>query len=64
MHKTLVVELKVGQSMRIGGATVTLEEKSGQRARLRVLAGPGVPVEPPPRSGGSEMAKLGAMPPS
>lgn len=32
------IDLKVGESMRVGSATVTLLEKSGQRAKLRVTA--------------------------
>lgn len=39
------VELKKGQSVRIGLATLTLEEKSGQRARLRVEAPKDVVVD-------------------
>jgi hypothetical protein len=39
------VELKVGQTVQIGGASVTLEEKSGQRARLRVEAPASVPLD-------------------
>lgn len=34
----LHVELAAGQSLTIGGAVVTLEHKSGQRARLTVVA--------------------------
>lgn len=49
MEKTIHIELRVGQSMNIGGASVALEEKSGQRARLRITAGPGVRVDPPSR---------------
>lgn len=30
------MELKVGESLTIDGTTVTLEPKSGQRARLRI----------------------------
>jgi sRNA-binding carbon storage regulator CsrA len=38
--KSLRIDLRVGESMTIedGRITVTLEEKSGQRARLRIEA--------------------------
>ena len=38
MTSTLHIELRVGQSMRIGDAILTLTEKSGQRARIKVQA--------------------------
>ncbi len=60
MDRSIVIELKVGESAEVGGATITLQEKSGQRARLRVVAPPGVRVEPPKR-GGSELAKEGVL---
>lgn len=60
-QKTIHVDLRVGQTMRVAGATITLEEKSGQRARLRIVASPGTDVEPPQRNTGAEQAKLGAM---
>ncbi len=60
-QKTINVELRVGQTMRIAGATITLEEKSGQRARLRIVASPGTDVQPPARTVGAEQAKMGAM---
>ena len=40
----LHVELAAGQSLTIGGAIVTLEHKSGQRARLTVLAPADLPI--------------------
>ena len=43
----LHVELAAGQSLSIGGAIVTLERKSGQRARLTVLAPPGISIKHP-----------------
>ena len=59
--KTIHIDLKVGQTMRVAGVSVSLEEKSGQRARLRVVAPPGVDVEPPSRTQGAEQAKMGAI---
>lgn len=36
MNRTLFMDLKVGEALQIGGGiTVTLEQKSGQRAKLR-----------------------------
>jgi hypothetical protein len=61
MDKSIVIELRVGDTVSIGDAVVTLQEKSGQRARLRVVAPPGVRVNPPARSAGSEMAKQGVI---
>lgn len=41
----LNIELKVGESVRIGNyATVTLEDKSGQRARLSFKADKSIPI--------------------
>lgn len=40
----LHIELAAGQSLTIGGATVTLERKTGQRARLTVLAPADLPI--------------------
>lgn len=61
MDKSIVIELRVGDSVSIGDAVVTLQEKSGQRARLRVVAPPGVRVNPPTKTAGSEMAKQGVI---
>lgn len=44
------VEVRVGESLRLDGAgitTITLEHKSGQRARLRVEADEAVDIQPP-----------------
>lgn len=60
-QKTISVDLRVGQAMKIGNATVTLEDKSGRRARLRIVASPGTDVQPPPRASGADAAELGAM---
>lgn len=60
-QKTIHVDLRVGQSMKVGGATITLEDKSGRLARLRVVANPGTDVEPPARRQGAEQAKMGAL---
>lgn len=47
--RTVVVDLRKDEVLRVGDATITLREKSGQRARLVVVAGPAVNVEPPAR---------------
>lgn len=41
----LVVDLKVGETVRIGKATVTLEDKSGRNARLVIDASKDIPIE-------------------
>lgn len=61
MDRSIVIELRVGDSVSIGDAVVTLQEKSGQRARLRVVAPPGVRVDPPARTAGSDLAKRGVI---
>ena len=43
----LMVELKVGQSLKVGDAVVTLEKKSGQVARLVVTAPADVEIRKP-----------------
>jgi len=47
-RESLVVELKVGDSISIdsGRVVMTLREKSGQRARLHFSAERSVPIEP------------------
>ena len=41
----LKLELRVGESVRIGDAVVTLEEKSGRIARLAIKAPQSVEIE-------------------
>ena len=36
--KTMHIDLRVGQSLRLGDAVLTLQEKSGRMARLTVRA--------------------------
>ncbi|MDR0457842.1 MAG: hypothetical protein LBH10_02250 [Burkholderiaceae bacterium] len=38
------VDLKVGESVAVGDALITLSQKSGQRARLAVRANPSIAV--------------------
>lgn len=59
--RSIIIELKVGDTAAVGGATITLQEKSGQRARLLVVAPPGMRVEPAAKSSWAEMAKKGVM---
>lgn len=54
-EKTLHVDLRVGETMNIGGAVVRLEEKSGKRARLRITAPPSLRVDPPARGVSAEV---------
>lgn len=41
----LVTDLKVGETILIGGAQVIIEEKSGQRVRLRIKADESIKIE-------------------
>ena len=41
------IELAAGDSFSVGGATVTLQQKSGQRARIVVQAPSGIPIVHP-----------------
>ena len=43
----LHVELRIGETLHIGNSTVTLEKKSGQRARLLVQSDAGIRMIPP-----------------
>ena len=40
----LKLELRVGESLKIGDAIITLEEKSGKVARLAIEAAKSVPI--------------------
>ena len=42
--KTMHIDLRVGQSLRLGDAVLTLQEKSGRMARLTVRAPEAVQV--------------------
>lgn len=46
--KTMHIDLRVGQSLRLGDAVVTLKEKSGRMARLTVRAPEAVQVRQQP----------------
>ena len=46
--KTMHIDLRVGESLRLGGAVVTLKEKSGRMARLTVRAPGAVQVRQQP----------------
>lgn len=46
--KTMHIDLRVGQSLRLGDAVLTLREKSGRMARLTVRAPEAVQVRQPP----------------
>ena len=45
--KTMHIDLRVGQSLRVGDAVLTLQEKSGRLARLTVRAPGAVQVRQP-----------------
>lgn len=42
----LRVDVEVGQAIKIGNSTVTIEDKNGRRARLRIESDEDVTVEP------------------
>lgn len=48
------IDLKVGETLTIGGATVLLVKKSGQLARLVVTAEANTPIKPPARASAPE----------
>lgn len=54
--KTMHIDLRVGQSLRLGDAVVTLQGKSGRMARLTVRAPEAVQVRQQP--GAQECAPL------
>jgi sRNA-binding carbon storage regulator CsrA len=46
----LKIDLEPGQTIKIGNyATITMEEKSGQRARLAIEADKSIPIHRPQR---------------
>lgn len=46
-RSTQSVDLKIGETLYIGGSSVTLVEKSGRMARLRISAEDSVVIERP-----------------
>jgi hypothetical protein len=45
----LTVDLRLGETLTIGGARVTLQKKSGQLARLEIEADEGTAIQAPRR---------------
>lgn len=58
----LKIELKVGESVKIGEAVVTLEDKSGRVARLAIEAPRSVPIQRTKPTMASHLAKNGLGP--
>lgn len=60
----LKLELKVGESVKIGDAVVTLEDKSGKIARLAIQADKSVPITRVNQTLASHLVKngIGALP--
>ena len=60
----LKLELRVGQSVKIGDAVITLEDKSGKLARLSIVADKSVPIQRINHTMASHLAKngIGTMP--
>ena len=55
----LVIELRVGESIRIGAATVTLDDKSGKTARLSIEASKDVSIQRIQSTSMAQIAKSG-----
>ena len=60
----LKIELRVGESVKIGDAVVTLDEKSGWVARLSIEAAKSVPIHRVQSTTAAHFAKngIGALP--
>lgn len=57
------IDLKVGETLTIGGATVLLVKKSGQLARLVIVADDATPITPPKaRRNTASEARMSALP--
>ena len=50
----MIVDLRKNETLYIGGASVRLEQKSGQVARLVIEAAPDTPIKPPARMSAPE----------
>lgn len=58
----LKIDLKPGESVSIGSyATITLEEKSGQIARLAIQAERSVPISRTPHVSAAQIAAKGGL---
>lgn len=55
----LKLELRVGESVKIGDAVVTLEDKSGKIARLAIKADKSVPIQRVQATTAAHLAKNG-----
>ena len=62
----LKLELRVGESVKIGTATITLEDKSGRVARLAIQADKAVPIQRVQGTIATHLAKngIGALRPA
>lgn len=60
----LKLEIRVGESIKIGNATVTLEEKSGKIARLSIEADKSIPIQRVQSTSMAQIVKsgIGVMP--
>lgn len=43
----LIIDLKVGETLTVGNASIRLDKKSGQLARLVIVADANTPITPP-----------------
>lgn len=60
----LKLDIRVGESIKIGGAIITLDDKSGKIARLSIEADKSIPIQRIQSTSMAEIAKsgIGAMP--
>lgn len=56
---TLRLDLKPGESVRVGDAVITLEEKSGKAARIAFKADRSVPISKVQKRTAADMMKEG-----
>jgi sRNA-binding carbon storage regulator CsrA len=58
----LKMEIRVGESIKIGDAIITLEDKSGKVARLSIKASPSVSIVHIGKTSAAHFAKQGIAP--
>lgn len=58
---TLRLDLKPGESIRVGDAVITLEDKSGRAARISVQADRSVPISRVQKERAADLLKGGIL---
>ena len=54
--------LRVGESLRVGEALITLQEKNGRMAKLTIDAAPEVPIQTPQKISGATARRSAPQP--